>query len=295
MAKLAEKKKKKPPAVPTGNAVEDGERHPDSHPRCRGARRRGGPYRRGRARARLLPVRRAQAARRVPRTGVAAPARRRRRPYAGGYYPRVPALRVRGAAAEAAAAASADAARYQRYRLFSSDFSRGRAFAGPLVPGARERARNPWGLPRTCSRASVARTRSRASARLSPSTRARSRRRARRRAGETRRRIQKTPSGPELLARAVTCRCPWRQRRAPRASSGGRDLGELLGLGARVGAEDVLGMYLVARRSRWRGGSSCARSTARCSARGTRSSISSGTTRRTRRRGGADTDADASS
>ena len=34
---------------------------------------------------------------------------------------------------------------------------------------------------------------------------------------------------------------------SPRASSGGRDLGELLGLGARVGAEDVLGMYLVAR------------------------------------------------
>jgi hypothetical protein len=55
------------------------------------------------------------------------------------------------------------------------------------------------------------------------------------------------PSGPELLARAATLSLSLAATASPRASPGGRDLGELLGLGARVGAEDVLGMYLVAR------------------------------------------------
>ena len=142
-----------------------------------------------------------------------------------------------GTAADAAAAASANAARYQQYRASSSDFSLGRAPSrgGSLSPGhasefgpdfsdmlARERGPNPFhGFK--ASESFDARS-------LSPKGVAS-------RAGEatTERVFDRRDLSSSL---AVTA--------SPRGASVPRDLGEVLGVG-KVGAEDVLGMYLAAR------------------------------------------------
>ena len=244
MAKLAEKKK--PPAVPTGNAVETASAIPTATPVSRGAPA-SGAVPSGAAPAPFYPYG-AQGYGAYPNPGVATP--HGGGGYAGGSlnYAGYPPSGYGGAAAEAAAAASADAARYQRYRLFSSDFSLGRAPSrGPGSPGhasereilggdfsdmlARERGPNPFQGFRAPE---------------SFDARALSPKGAASRGGdaptgtENAERAGASGAGRDLsLSLAATA--------SPRASSGGRDLGELLGLGARVGAEDVLGMYLVAR------------------------------------------------
>ena len=144
-----------------------------------------------------------------------------------------------GAAADAAAAASANAARYQQYRASSSDFSLGRApssWGGSLSPGhtsefgpdfsdmlARERGPNPFhGFKASESLDTRA---------LSPKGV------ASKAAGEatTERVLDRRDLSLSLEATA-----------SPRGASVPRDLGEVLGVG-KVGAEDVLGMYLAAR------------------------------------------------
>ena len=167
--------------------------------------------------------------------------------YAGGFLGSAgyPPSGYGGAAAEAAAAASAEAARYQRSRLFSSNFSLGRAPSRGGSPGhageygldfsdmlARERGPNPFqGFSVTAS------PRERDPRALSPNGAAKKSR------GE---KAAPTPAPPSGRAFRDASPFPGSAPASPRGSSGARDLSELLGLGE-AGAEDVLGVYLAAR------------------------------------------------
>ena len=243
MAKLAEKKK--PPAVPTGNAVETASAIPTATPVSRGASA-SGAVPSGAAPAPFYPYG-AQGYGAYPNPGVATP--HGGGGYAGGSlnYAGYPPSGYGGAAAEGGGGFGGCRAVPALPAFLVGLFAGARAFAGPRVPGARERARNPWGglLGHARARAwpepvpGLPRAESFDVRALSPKG-------AASRGGdaptdtENAERAGASGAGRDLsLSLAATA--------SPRASSGGRDLGELLGLGARVGAEDVLGMYLVAR------------------------------------------------